>query len=751
MQSTHDIKLFIKTEELEEMLDEIRLENIQPVLACILLAGFILVFFATQLPHVLQGGVAGLSLFFLTLLGWLASRRSLVYSIWLLSAGCFLIIWLLVLWTHIEAFLCLLIVPVGLAFTLGKLPSGVVMGVISSISLLLLPAWFPFISSNIQWLVLIEIWLQVGFIWLAVRPLQGVIGWSWSNYMMNRDLVEEVRSQNLRTQEVIKDLADANLQLTRLNKMAHSMRLAAEEARRTKEQFVANVSHELRTPLNMIIGFSEMIIQTPKGIYGSRISPKLLADLDVILRNSRHLSKLIDDVLDLSQIDAGQMVLYKRLTSIKEIILAATKSVQPLFLSKGLYLNVEIPDDLPSVECDVTRIRQVVLNLLSNAGRFTEKGGVTVRAQADELWMRVDVIDTGPGLSADTQKRLFQPFHQMDASFRKLYGGSGLGLSISKRFIEMHDGKIGYESEEKKGTTFYFQLPMTFAADENAKSFTRVINPYIQYEPRTRPTVAPKPALTPRLIIVEKGQALYHLLIRHIDNVEIHPVATIQEAALELEREPAQAVLINDFLVNADLSRMNDLNMLSIGVPVIVCSVPGIEQAIGMMGVNDYLIKPIARDTLLKALSRLNLKNPTLLIADDEEDSLRLFRRMLLSAEQRYKILTAQNGAEALRIMREQHPDGILLDLTMPIMDGFQLLAEKAKDPNIRDIPVIIISACDPTGQPIVSKSITLTQNGGLSLSQVLACIRAFSSIVLKNGLNFDLKTPEDHPDSLVS
>jgi CheY-like chemotaxis protein len=170
-----------------------------------------------------------------------------------------------------------------------------------------------------------------------------------------------------------------------------------------------------------------------------------------------------------------------------------------------------------------------------------------------------------------------------------------------------------------------------------------------------------------------------------------------------------------------------------------------------MMGVNDYLIKPIARDTLLNALNRLNLKNPTLLIADDEEDSLRLFRRMLLSSEQPYKILTAKNGEEALRIMREQHPDGLLLDLTMPIMDGFQLLAEKTKDPNIRDIPVIIISARDPAGQPIVSKSIALTQNGGLSLTQVLACISAFSSIVLKNGLNFDLKTPGDYLDSQVS
>lgn len=750
MQTEHNIKYFMKPAELEEMLDELRIEIIQPVLAFILCAGFISIFFATQLPHVIQGGAIGLLLFLLALLGWFANKRGLFYSIWVLSAGCFFIVWLIVLWTQIEAFLCLLIIPVGLPIMLGRLMSGVAVSVISSLSLFLLPARFPFINSDMQWLVLMEIWLLIGLMYLSVKPLQGIIGWSWSNYKMNHNLVEEVRSQSLRTQGIIKDLADANLQLTRLNDMTLSLRISAEEARRVKEQFVANVSHELRAPLNMIIGFSEMILQAPKGIYGSRISPKLLADLDVVLQNSRHLSKLIDDVLDLSQVDAGYLALNKTIASMKEIISAAVKSSQPLFQSKGLYLNVEVPEDLPAIECDITRIRQVVFNLLSNAGRFTEKGGVTIRAQADQQWMTISVIDTGPGLTLDMQEHLFQPFYQMDSTFRETYGGSGLGLSISKRLVEMHEGRIGFKSEENNGATFYFQLPVSFLSKED-RSFTRFINPYTQYETRTSPTSAPKPVQRPRFLVLERGNALNHLLTRHIDQIEVHHVSTIQEAIDDLQREPAQALLINDIFAYDAIYNPNDLNLIPVGIPVIVCSIPGIEQAIGTMGVNDYLIKPISREALLNALSRLNLKGDTLLIADDEEDGLRLFRRMLHSAEQRYRILTAQNGEEALEIMRTQRPDGVLMDLTMPVMDGFQLLAEKTIDPNIRDIPVIIISARDPSGQPIVSKTIALTQNGGLSLTQVLACISAFSAIVLKNNLNFDLKKPEDHPGSRAS
>ena len=172
----------------------------------------------------------------------------------------------------------------------------------------------------------------------------------------------------------LEDLASANVQLARLNQLAQGMRHAAEDARRAKEEFVANVSHELRTPPNMIVGFSEMMLQAPQ-TYGKKIPSALLADLAVIQRNSQHLSSLIDDVLDLSQIEVGKMALTKERVAFQEVVQAAVTAVRPLFDSKGLHLKTEVPGDLPLVFCDRTRIREVVLNLLSNAGRFTEHGG----------------------------------------------------------------------------------------------------------------------------------------------------------------------------------------------------------------------------------------------------------------------------------------------------------------------------------------------------------------------------------------
>src|SRR6185503_18004148 len=200
-------------------------------------------------------------------------------------------------------------------------------------------------------------------------------------------------------EQALADLAQANLQMTRLNILAQGLRQAAEEARRAKEEFVANVSHELRTPLNMIIGFSETILQSP-GAYGKKIPPALLADLMVIYRNAEHLSELINDVLDLSQVDAEKMALTKEQAQLGEIVEEATTAIRPLYTSKGLYLDVDIPENLPSIFCDRTRIREVLLNLLSNAGRFTERGGVHLRGWLKGNDVVVSVTDSGPGIAA---------------------------------------------------------------------------------------------------------------------------------------------------------------------------------------------------------------------------------------------------------------------------------------------------------------------------------------------------------------
>jgi CheY-like chemotaxis protein len=471
-----------------------------------------------------------------------------------------------------------------------------------------------------------------------------------------------------------------------------------------------------------------MIVNAPQA-YGRRLPAALLADLAVILRNSQHLASLINDVLDLSQLAAGQMALAREQVALPEIIAAAATAVRPLFESKGLYLRTELPADLPPISADRTRIREVMLNLLSNAGRFTERGGITVRGQRQGNDLVISVADTGPGIAAADQERLFLPFQQLDVSLSRRYGGAGLGLSISREFVELHGGKMWVESEPGAGATFFFTLPLD-NSPAPATGAQRWLTPGWEYLQRTRPSlVQPTPAPS-KIVVCEADGSLQRWLTRYLSHLEIVAVPDMAGAAEQLTTAPAQALLVNTASVAETLQQSDLAAWLPNNVPVIICSAPGASAAARGLGVADYLIKPIARETLLATLDRLRLRGKTILVADDDADTLRLFRRVLTSAEPGYRVLTATDGREAWRVLREERPDAILLDLLMPETDGFELLAAKNADPLLRDIPAVVISARDPLGRPIVSRELAVTCNAGLSLPQLLACIEALSAIL---------------------
>jgi CheY-like chemotaxis protein len=323
------------------------------------------------------------------------------------------------------------------------------------------------------------------------------------------------------------------------------------------------------------------------------------------------------------------------------------------------------------------------------------------------------------------QSKLFQPFHQVDGSIRTRYGGTGLGLSISKRFIELHGGKIWVESEEGVGTTFHFSLP---AEQPSGASFARWLTPDWEYVQRTRPSQAPRPVVRPCFVVLDSGGALQRLLVRYLDDVEILPVADLEEALDELSRVPALALLINESSVSRTLETLGVRVTLPNDVPVIVCSVPGTPESSTTNGASDRLVKPISRAALLQALESLQVTEGTVLIVDDEPDALQLFGRMLSTAEHDYQVLLARDGEEAMRVLEQYHPDAILLDLVMPNMDGFQFLEMRREDAVWAEIPVIVVSARDPAGQPIVSSALALTRGGGLSVQQLLTGIEALSA-----------------------
>ena len=717
--------------DLEALLKRLQRDTLVLALPGICLAG-LLVLATKQIRDPVAGMSLALGLLLLAAAVWVLQRRSVRAAGTVLVLGCLAINLLVVVWGSVEAAICLLVVPVGLA----TLTMGSVVGFVTALSCTLLllfarPALMP-VGPVVRAVATMAMWSVVGMICLTLRPLLAAVNWAWSGYEHSRILLEQARDYQVQLQQTLADLTDANLQLARLNRQVDGLRLAAEEARQAKEAFVANVSHELRTPLNMIVGFSEAIIESPRS-YGGSIPPKLLADLTVVRRNSQHLASLINDVLDLSQMDAGHMTLTRERVTLRDVVAAAAVAIRPLFESKELHLETSVPEDLPSVFCDRTRVREIILNLLSNAGRFTEHGGIRVEIREEGNYVVCSVADTGPGIAEGDREKLFQPFRQLDASLSRRYGGSGLGLSISKNFVELHGGRMWVESAVGVGTTFLFALPINPPVAARGGP-TQWIHPEWEYRQRTRPSLAPPPLLRPRVVVLEPEKALQRLLTRCIDDVDVVATSCLDEAIEQLSNSPAQALVVNAPTLDEPLQRLSTCQALPVGVPVIICSVPGVVEAVDTMGVSDYLVKPVLRDTLLAALGRLELAGKTVLVVDDEPDALRLFRRILSSEEHGYRVLVAGDGRRGLQIMREQSPDVVLLDLIMPELDGFQFLAAKSEDRALCDIPVLVISAQDPTGHPIVSNALAITQRGGLSAPQLTASLQALSRIFSASG-----------------
>ncbi len=600
------------------------------------------------------------------------------------------------------------------------------------------------------WLIAIVAAFNGLLAWAARSELLTVVQWSITSFDTARKHLEEAREQQLELAQSRADLIQANQELTRLSNRLKALERIAEEARQAKTEFVANVSHELRTPLNMIIGFADIIARSPQ-LYGGHLPGPLLTDIAAIRRNADHLSTLVNDVLDLSQVEAGRMALRRSHVALQPLLDEALAVVQGFFDARGLYLRGErlsaTPDTpWPSLYCDETRIRQVIINLLGNAGRFTEEGGVILRCQLAKTEVLIGVADTGAGISPTDQQRIFEPFQQADVSTRRQHGGSGLGLTISKQFIEMHGGRMWLESTLGVGTTIYFTLPLEDAdrlgatseqgrSERNGQNILRAINPDdpMGFRLRTRPSLAPIPTLTERFVVVDPETTLPRMLERFLPDAEIEPCSDLPMALAAVQRSPAQAVVINRSPLMA--LPPESLRALPFGTPVITCWLPGEQEAARRLGVVEYLIKPLTREQLLAALARLGRPIKRILVVDDEEDELQLFARMLESNGEGYAILQVTNGHRALAMLRSRQPDLLLLDLIMPGMTGFQVLQEKALDPTIADIPTIVISSLDPTGDPLAGNILTVTQGTGIAQRNLVACIQAIGQILVPNSM----------------
>ncbi len=494
---------------------------------------------------------------------------------------------------------------------------------------------------------------------------------------------------------------------------------AAEKLRevdRLKSQFLANMSHELRTPLNSIIGFSRVIL---KGIDGP-LTDLQKQDLTAIYNSGQNLLKLINDILDHAKIEAGKMEMAFEETDLNEVIAGAMTTAQALVKDKPqVELRYTLAPDLPTIIADATRVRQVLLNLLSNAAKFTQEGYIELTATHDERSVIIKVSDTGAGIPPDKYDVIFEAFEQVDGSPTRRVGGTGLGLPISRQFIEMHGGRIWVESEIGAGSTFFVQLPIR--------------------GPHTEPVVRDQPVVSThqRLVLaIDDDDDVIQMYRRYLErqNYQVHGL-TDSEQAVEIARELRPFAILLDLLMpNKDgwaIIRELKANPETQDMPIIMCSIVNAAGRGFSLGAADFLVKPITEKQLLTTLARLQDSSPEgrpnrplqVLIIDDTADDRKLLRRTLESTDGAYHVLEASNGYQGIDMIQQQRPDLVVLDLMMPEMDGFAVLELLKRDEELRQIPIIIVTAKELTEQErirINGQAAALFQKGLFKAEELL-------------------------------
>ena len=495
----------------------------------------------------------------------------------------------------------------------------------------------------------------------------------------------------------------------------------AEEASKAKSSFLAKMSHELRTPLNAIIGYSEILREDAVDDGDTRTAD----DLDKVLNAARHLLGLINDVLDISKIEAGKMELYLENFEIGKIVNEVIATAQPLIAKKGNALALDCPADIGTMHADATKVRQMLLNLLSNASKFTEKGTITLRVRRleDDENIELAVIDTGIGMTPEQLSRLCQAFSQADASTASKYGGTGLGLAISKQFAQMMNGDITVTSTAGVGSTFTIRLPATVAAKK-----PKVVN---QASPRL--TRSPFPdEKRPKILVVDDDKDIRSVITEILDQsgYEVFTAASGQQG-LDLAAQINPSLIILDLMMPGMdgwtvLTKLQHKAQLADTPVIILSGASGLEMAMSL-GAAAVLFKPVDARQLTAEIAEQLAPLPAnyLLLVEDDADSRTLITR-LLDAEG-LKSRTAINGNAALRILKQGTPALIILDLKMAGMNGFELLEVIGKNPVWSKIPVVIVTSMDLTADMrdyLTPRSIAILAKGRFSREDLLGHIR---------------------------
>ena len=491
----------------------------------------------------------------------------------------------------------------------------------------------------------------------------------------------------------------------------------AMDASRAKSEFLANMSHELRTPLNATIGYAELLLEEAQELGHDIYIP----DLEKIQGAGKHLLALINDILDLSKIEAGKIDLYFETFDVKLMLDEVANTIRPLADKNCNRLELRAADDVGEMHSDMTRIRQVLFNLLSNACKFTQDGTLTVEAArtpgAEREEICFTVTDTGIGMTPEQVAKVFEAFTQADSSTTRNYGGTGLGLAITKTFCDMLDGDIRCDSEAGKGTSFQVRLPAELEVSEPKP------------EPVTIPLAGGGAGQT--ILVIDDDPNVRDLLSRHLtrSGYRVEVAGSGEDGLRQARALRPDAITLDVLMPGMDgwavLTALKDDRDLA-DIPVIMLSIVD-DRSIGFsLGAADYLTKPVDHGRLLAALERQcpDRRPGHVLIVEDDADTRELLRRVVV--KEGWVVAEAENGLVGLERLAESQPDAILLDLMMPELNGFDFLARLRETPDWRRIPIVVITAktLTPEDHERLRGSVeVLIQKGGDQVDSLLAAL----------------------------
>jgi PAS domain S-box-containing protein len=522
----------------------------------------------------------------------------------------------------------------------------------------------------------------------------GSVTWALSTKMPLRDHTGQI----VGTFGISRDITDRK----RAEEAMRHAKEAAEEASRAKSQFLASMSHELRTPLNSIIGFANILLKNKSGT----LSPAELNFLDRIQANGNHLLGLINELLDLSKIEARKVDLQMSPVALGQLVRDTVAQEEGLVRDKPVELLADLPDPIAPILTDADKLKQIIINLIGNALKFTERGNVTVRVHTDptdHYPIRLDVADTGIGIPSDKLGAIFEAFQQAEAGTARKYGGTGLGLTISQALCRLLGYQIEATSQVGRGSTFSVILRgvSPSAGVPPAAASATITAPEPLAPPPPAPAQNPS-ALAGKIVLVIDDEADSRTLLTHmIEEAGCHVVsADSGELGLLMARKLRPHLISTDLLMPGmdgwQVLRAIKTDPQLRSIPVVVISVVAGENRGRIFGAVEILQKPVEREELLAALQRsFPPPKPRVLVVDDEEDARRLLTACL--ADHAAEVRTAANGKEALDLMEHYCPDAVLLDLLMPEMDGVAFLNAVRADPRHQHLPVVVITAKELT------------------------------------------------------